>query len=120
MNAWRGDCSDTEGNTYFAATMEAFALHNGASLLVDARLAFRRDIAINYLGEWEAPQGETYDVLSFQLGDDLEVIQAVITDCLYGKMSYRGDRELFGRLALELRMFGGFCFKHLRDDQAAA
>ncbi|WP_419318414.1 hypothetical protein ACN2C7_16690 [Caulobacter sp. ErkDOM-E] len=120
LGAWRRDHSPTEFSAYQGATNEAFDLHNGAALLVGASVAFRDDLLVDYLGECDGPDGSICDALSFRFGDALEVVICNERDGFHARFAYRGDRNAFEQIAVELMMFESRCFSHLRDDQAAA
>lgn len=120
LATWRHDHSSTEFSAYLDATAEAIDLHNGASLRVGASVAFRDDLGVEYLGECDGPDGSICDALSFRFGDALEVVICNERDGCHGRLAYRGDRNAFEQIAVELMMFESRCFSHLRDDQAAA
>ncbi|OYW27741.1 MAG: hypothetical protein B7Z44_11145 [Caulobacter sp. 12-67-6] len=98
---------------------ELRTLKDGASLLKGAKLSFRDDIRVDYLGWFDGPDGGIYDTFCFKLGDDLQVVSCEHHPFYY-QVTYRGDRNAFKRLAAELEGLNGKCFAHLRDDQAAA
>ncbi|WP_419252463.1 hypothetical protein ACN2C6_13605 [Caulobacter sp. ErkDOM-YI] len=117
--AWKYDHSKEESCAFLDAMDELSTLENGASLLKGATLSFRDDILVDYLGVYEGHDGGIYQTFSFQLGHDLQVVSCEHYPFYY-KMTYRGDRLAFERLAAQLHSFRGKCFAHLRDDQAAA
>ena len=112
---WCHHCSKIESTAYLRAMDEALDLPDGEALLIDAKVSFRNDVAIDYLGEGCGLEGTSCHVLSFRLGDQLEVITWSEITGFLSYLAYRGDRALFERLALELRLFGGECFSHLRS-----
>lgn len=118
IDAWRHDHSSTAFLVYMDATIEALDLPD-AALLVDAHIASRRDVLVDYLDVFDGPQGTIWHAVLFRFGDNLEVVAGIEDDATWGRLAHRGDTDAFIRLAVELRMFEGQCFRHLRDDEAA-
>jgi hypothetical protein len=119
-SVWEGNYTQSEYWAYRRALDEALDLDNGKIILIDANLSFRSDIKVEYLGRCERDDGTEYFTLSFRDGVGFEAIIALETDLTRSYFAFCGDRAIFQRLALELRLFQGSCFAHLRDDQAAA
>lgn len=116
--AWHQGHSKTAFLTYMDATIEALDLPD-AALLVGAHIASRHDVLVDYLGVFDGPQGTIWHAVLFRFGDDLEVVAGIEDDATRGQLAYRGHPDAFTRLAVELRMFEGVCFAHLRHDEAA-
>ena len=111
-------CTNIEASAYLDAMDEALDLPHGETLLIDAKVSFRSDVAVDYLGKGCGLEGTVCHVFSFRLGDQLEVLTWSEVAGGLNYLVYRGDRALFERLALELRLFGGDCFSHLRSGPA--